>query len=240
VTLGEIKGAVAAFLHKSVSSLSVQGVDLGLQAMNQVRMNAELNHDFGFTRKFLTLSVDGVTGASLDDAVEYGTTSPPIVIKSIVDVGVADASGNFMPAYWTTAEDSLNIQREDNPRTIVRVPTDAQAIAGPIGGPRFVFAGNKVFYFPRSPNVTIPLLIIAHTFTVDWTADDFDSSNIWTTRGAQYLQWKTTVHMNNLWRDYVFRQEGNLPPPQTLADEGLANLISWDIFKYEQFRRHSR
>lgn len=240
MTLNEIKGAVAAYLNKSIGNLTIGGLDLGLQALNQVRTNAELMNDFGFTRKLLTLSVDGVTGASLDDALEYGTEEPNIEIKTVVDVGVADSDGNFVPADWTTTEDSLNIQRQDNPLALPRVPTDAQSVSSMIGVRRFVFAGDKVFYFPRTTGLTVTLLIIAYTFTPDWDDDSLEDSNIWTTRGAQYLQWKTVIHLNHLWKEFVFRQEGNLPPPQVLADEGLQTLINWDIFKYEQHRRHSR
>lgn len=64
------------------------------------------------------------------------------------------------------------------------------------------------------------------------------TSDVWTTKGAQYLQWATIVQLNHLFKQFLPRQEGNLPPPQTLADAGLQNLITWDIYKYEGFRRH--
>jgi hypothetical protein len=239
MTLTEIKGAVAAYLHKTAADLTVDGFDLGLIAMNQVRMQAELNNNFGFNRKLVTVTVNGVTGGSLDTAVEYGTIAPVFDVKSIVDVGTLDNLGNFIPADWTTTEASLNIQRQDN-RIIARVPTDAQALMGPYGNQRFVFDGDKVRLFPvGEASLNIPLLLLAYVFTPDWTVIN-GTSNVWTTKGAQYLQWQSVIHVNHLWKDFVFRQEGNLSPPKELADIGLANLIQWDAFKYEQFRRHSR
>jgi len=244
VTLSDIRKAVAAYLHKgSVNNLIAGGVDLCLVALNQVRTAAELGNDFEFTRKLMSVSVDGVTGGDLSTAVEYGTTNN-FAIKSVLDVGTFDTNGNFRPAEWTTTGDSLNRERLDNPFFIARYPTDAQVSSGLIGQKRFVFSGNRVYFFPKTPNLTILLGIEAYTFTGDW-ADYTDPAAgtlayVWTRQGAQYLQWAATIHLNHLWRDFVFRQEGNLPPPQALADAGLAALQTWDSFRYQQFRRHSR
>lgn len=239
MTLAEIKSAVAAYLHRTEAELTANGVDLGLIAMNQVRMQAELNNNFGFNRKLVTVTVNGVTGGSLDTAVEYGTIGPVLEIKSVVDVGTIDTSGNFVPVDWTTVEDSLNIQRQDN-RVLTRIPTDGQAVSGPWGTQRFTFDGDKIRVFPVGTAATnIDLLLYAYVFTPEWTEANA-TSNVWSTKGAQYITWASVIHVNHLWKDFVFRQEGNLPPPQALADTGLANLITWDTFKYEQSRRHNR
>lgn len=251
MTLYEIKVAVAAYLEKVIDDLTQQDVDLGLIALNHVRQVAEMNNDFNFTRKLLQVTVDGVTGGSLDTAIEYGAADlnggpPTIPIKTIVDVGTLDTSGNFRPAEWTTTEDSLNRQRADSPYYTPRYPTDAQAICGPNGQQRFTFAGNKVFFFPKTTDLSLTVGIDAYTFTPDWTEDDvqrdspFVYDGPWTQRGSQYLLWATVIHMNHLFKGFVFRQEGNLPPPQVLADTGLASLQTWDTFMFEQFRRHSR
>lgn len=246
MTLYEVKAAAARYLEHDVTDLTQNDIDLGLIALNQVREVAEQSNDFNFTRKLLLVSVDGVTGGSLDTAVEYGTTEPLVEVKTIVDVGTFDADGNFRPVEWTTIPDSFNRVREDNPRYVPRYPTDAQAVCGPIGQRRFTFSGGKVFYFPRTPNLTIQLGIEAYTFTPDWTSNDVtkDATDVydgpWNKHGAQYLQWASVIHLNQLFKGFVFRQEGNLPPPQQLADAGLAALQTWDNFMYEQFRRHDR
>jgi hypothetical protein len=247
VTLYEVKVAAASYLEKGVNDLIQHDVDLGLIALNHVRQVAELNNDFNFTRKLLQVEVDGVTGGSLDTAIEYG--GDPLVtyeVKTIVDVGTFDVDGNFRPSEWTTTSDSLNTQRLDSPYYTPRYPTDAQVVCGPIGQQRFTFSGNKVYFFPRTENLTITLGIEAYTFTPDWDENDVDRdgtevySGPWTAKGSQYLQWASVIHLNHLFKGFVFRQEGNLPPPQTLADIALASLQTWDTFMYEQFRRHSR
>jgi hypothetical protein len=243
MTLFELKATAAAYLGKSVTDLTVNGVDLGLAALNQVRLNAELQNDFEFSRKLVTLDVDGVTGGSLDDVVTY-VGEDSVEVKSVIDVGQFDEAGNLLPAEWSTVSESLIRQREENPSAVPRYPTDGQAVAGPWGGRRFLFSGSDVFFYPKVDDTTFTVGIEVYTFTTDWVDDDLaEDSTVgapWTTRGHQYLLWASVVHLNNLFKEFVFRQEGNLPPPQTLADQGLASLISWDIFRYEQFRRHGR
>jgi hypothetical protein len=246
VNLYQIKAAVAAYFDKPIDAMNVNDVDIALIAFNQVRTNAELNNDFEFTRKLLTLDIDGVTGGSLDSATEYGSEEDTsFEIKTILDVGTFDTDGNFRPVEWTTVGDTLNRERLDNPMYSPRFPTDAQAISGPIGQRRFVFTGNKVFYFPKTPNLTITLGIEAYTFSPDWDVDDLatdasDTGDSWLRKGHMYLQWASMIHINHAYKQFVFRQEGNLPPPQNLADSALVTFQTWDTFRYEQFRRHSR
>lgn len=244
--LYDIVSAVAAYFDDKVPDDFVKNnIDLALLAINQVRLQAELDNDFNFTRKLLELEVDGVTGGSLDDATVYGETNPcPVEIKTVVDVGQFDTDGNLIPVEWTTVADSLNRQRQDNPRTIVRYPTDGEAVCGPFGQRRFTFSGNRVYSFQKAVNTTFTLGIEAYTFTKEWPDNDTtpadDNSKAWLSKGHQYLLWAAVVHCNHLYKHFVFRQEGNLPPPEKLAEAGLAAFMRWDVLKYEQFRRHSR
>lgn len=69
-------------------------------------------------------------------------------------------------------------------------------------------------------------------------SSDVDTlSDIWLTKGEQYIQWGTIVQLNALYKNFVFRTEGNLPPPTDQRDAGLQALIEWDSYKLEQFRR---
>jgi hypothetical protein len=65
-----------------------------------------------------------------------------------------------------------------------------------------------------------------------------DTSDIWLTKGSQYLLWGGIVEVNHLCKEFVFRQEGNLPPPEKLRDNALENFRQWDAFRYEENRRH--
>jgi len=230
--LSEIKVTAAAYLHRKDYEMTVNGIDLALVALNQVREQAEQNNDFNFTRRTFDVPVDGVSGGSLDPSV-----------KTVIDVGVKDQNGNLRPVEWTTTADALNQQRQENRFVTPRYPPDGTAY---FNGQRFIFAGSHVDLFPKSPNLTVNLGVEAYTFTPDWTASDVDPLNAtpysgpWTERGHMYLLWSIVVHLNQLWRDFVFRQEGNLQPPEKLAESALATLLTWDTFQYEQFRRHNR
>jgi hypothetical protein len=238
MTLNDIRSTAAAYLHRTVADFTINDIDLSLVALNQVRLAAELQNDFNFTRKLVDLTVDGVTGGSLSTAREHGTLTD-VEVKSVVDVGQFDDDGNLRPVAWGTVAASLDMQRSEN-NFIWRYPTDGQASTA-TGGTRIAFSGDKVFLFPKAPAQTFPIGIEAYVFTRDWTTLDLTTvPAVWGTKGSQYLLWGTVVHLNQVYKDFVFRQEGNLPPPQTLADQGLASLITWDIFKYEQSRRHNR
>ena len=53
-----------------------------------------------------------------------------------------------------------------------------------------------------------------------------DTSDIWLTKGAQYLMWAGIVEINHLAKEFVFRQEGNLPPPEKLAETALEDIFA--------------
>jgi hypothetical protein len=65
-----------------------------------------------------------------------------------------------------------------------------------------------------------------------------DTSDVWLTKGASYLLWGGLIEVNHLVKEFVFRQEGNLPPPEKLRDDALEVFKQWDQFKFEQNRRH--
>lgn len=338
MTLLAIQRAVAAYLEKVPADLTVNGEDLFLNAINQSRREAELAYDFEFTRKLVDLTVNGVTGGSLEDVQDY-VTDAEVEIKSILEVGLFDTDGNLRPVEWTTVAEGLERQRIDNPRTSPRYPTDAWYSSGVVGRERFEFSGDKVFRWPKDSANNFTLGMEVYSFTADWTSnpqtvtvsgatpasandtyfrygayrnktlyinqqdattptgvvyaiwhtgtywvvtviEDFGktslsnyarltstsespagtytpqgtwsgtivvaestndvSEDVWLKHGAQYLQWQTIVHLNHLFKGFVFRQEGNLPPPEALAQRGLQALKDWDVFKFEQFRRHGR
>lgn len=334
-TLLDIKKQVAAYLTKDLADLTVNGQDLCLAAFNQVRKVAELEHDFEFNRKLVTVTVNGITGGSLTAVRD--SDSNLVDVKTVIDVGLVSGSGNFIPAVWTTVAENFERQRQSNRRASPLFLTDAEAQYGTAGIGNFTFSGDQIHRWPRtletdSTNYVLNLEVYA--FTLDWTIDDltaqtitvtgtlapdytgtfalagtfnsrpfftsatailfydvihgpywvlqdhdvyfageanrrvFNStvespagiyvaegsntgnatvtvsenptSDVWTTHGSQFLLWQTIVHLNKLFRVYVPRQEGNLPPPTDLADAGLQTLVDWDSSKYEQFRRHNR
>lgn len=177
MTLLEIKTEAAAFHKKVVADLTINGIDLFLSSANQAKQQASQLHDFGFQRKMLTLTVNSITGGSLDDAVIQGTGTP-VNLKRVVDMGTFDTQGNFIPAEWTTTEESQERQRQENAFGVAfRYPTDAQYRSRLCGESRLVLRGNQIFVYPlgtTSENVTVG--IDAFIFDADWTAADLTTA----------------------------------------------------------------
>lgn len=240
MTLREIKNAAASYLDREELDLNVNGLDLGLVAMNTVRREAEAVWDFEFQRRLVTVSVNGVTGGSLDSAVLYGTATSA-EIKTVIDVGLFDEQGNLRPVEWTTVAESLERQRSENPFGSNLYLTDGEAESGPCGTGRFDFVGSTVYRFPKVSNATYTLGMEVYAGTTDWVASDLNSTVApWTTFGAPFLLWATVVELNHLFKAFVPRQEGNLPPPTQRAAAALDAFRQWDTSRFEQSRRHGR
>lgn len=168
MTLYDIKVAVATYFKTTVADLTQNGQDLFLVAANHVRRQAELGHDFEFSRKLVTLTVDGEVGGSLEGAVVYGT-STAVNIKTVIEAGLFDSDGNLRPVEWTTVAEGLERQRLDNPHSAPRYPTDGWYESGPNGFGRFELAGSSVYRFPKDADHDFTLGLEVYTMADDWT-----------------------------------------------------------------------
>jgi hypothetical protein len=335
---------MAAYLQKTVTDLTINGADLSLLALNNVRRQAEMVHDFEFSRKHVTITLDGLSGGTLDDAVLEG--SPSVEVKSVIECGIYDDFWNFQPVEWTTVSESIERQRQLKPGFGPRYPTDWEATTGTssCGMRRVAFQGNNIWCVPTGKSgEEFDLELEVYTFQQDWTSTSdsviveqltnptaangsywpygiynghplyinilygppvgplyvlwwssvgewrcgpmtdlgqpvlvnymsmastaqmpggsyvmhgswtasggtnmavvemmpgSDTSDVWLTKGAQYLLWGGIVEVNHLAKEFVFRQEGNLPPPEKLRDSALDMFTQWDSYKYEQNKRH--
>src|SRR5580765_2931389 len=338
MTLLELRSTMAVYLQKTVPDLTVNGVDLTILALNNVRRKAEMLHDFEFSRRHVTVTVDGLDGGTLDDVIQEG--SPTCEVKTVIECGVYDDGWNIHPLEWTTVAESLERQRQVKPGYPPRYPTDGSAtvVDGGMGLQRIAFCGNDVWCIPRMQPGLFDVEIEAYTFQQDWSATSdsvvvsgvlggaamngsywpygifnqralylnflsgapvamdaiwyvpgewkitpiadvgkatgalanyqvmvattmmpsgtyvghgtfsgqgivtaapgSDTSDVWLSKGSQYLLWAGIVEVNHLCKEFVFRQEGNLPPPQDMADSALETFRQWDSFRYEQDRRH--
>ena len=332
-TLTDIKRAIASYFEISPGDMVVNGQDLALLALNQVRRQAELTHDFEFQRKLVTLTVNGVTGGSLEDVVLYSDGVTPVDVKTVVDIGLFDTGGNLRPVEWTLVSESIERQRAEErfSQTGLDLRDSLSYLA--TGVNRFTLSGTDIFRFPKDASNNYPIGLEVYGFTPDWEADtvtlsgvddypdgvyfetnlfgqqafvryhvgtnmwviwsngtswyvtqaaDFNNTSAstkgylatptnvsspagtyvtsgsfgtgpitvtapssiatspWLSYGAQFLQWGAIVQLNHLYKRYVFRQEGNLPPPEKLRDEGLQSFIAWDANRYDLNRRHNR
>lgn len=241
MTLTEILTAAASVHSKALADLTVNSQNLGLVALNNARRAAEMQYDFEFTRKLVTVSVNGVTGGSLAAAVAYGTVTPVLEVGTIVDVGLFDQDGNLWPVSWTTIGASMERSRNSSKTILPRYPTDEQILSWRGSDSRFTFSGDSVYVFPRDSSHNFTLGIECYVVTPDWVSGDLSGSPApWATHGAQYLLWSIVSELNPMFQTFLFRQEGNVgeQTPDKKADTALTRLHEWDIMRFEQLRRH--
>lgn len=182
-TLATLKSRAAAILERDVADLTVDGVDLWLESANDAKRNASMNHDFGFQRKMLTLTVNSATGGSLDAAVIKGTATT-VDLKTVIEMGEFDTYENFRPVMWLTTEVGQELIRQENPFWGLRYPTDAQALSWPLGQRRLVIRGDQVENWPISdvPTYDTNVGIEAYIFDAEW--DSLNSSTTVTVTGT--------------------------------------------------------
>lgn len=183
-TILELKSTIAGILGVTVSDFTVNGIDFGLTALNAVRLQAEQGNDFEFQRKTLSLSVNTLTGGSLENAVIQGT-STTATIKTLIDVGQADTNGNFVPLEWTTRAESHERTRGENRygSRSLRYPSDADTQVF-VGGRRRVMLDNdRVSLFPMGTiSESVTVLLDCYVYS-----DDFVTSTLATLTGTTGL-----------------------------------------------------
>lgn len=171
-TLLDIKTTVALNLGKTVSDLTVSGFDLGLVALNQVRRRAELAHDFEFSRKLISLAVNGSTGGNLSASVLKSDGVTTVDIKTVLEVGVFDDDSNLRPIIWTTVAEGLERQRKDNSRVFSSWRAPDQTQVTPNGLYRAEFSGMNVFVWPKDSQNNYTLGMEVYAMQSPWTSAD--------------------------------------------------------------------
>lgn len=341
MTISQLKALVASYFRKNVSDLTENGVDLFLLALNTVRLGAELNYDFEFTRRAVSVSVNGVNGGSLETAVLTGT-STPVKVKQVIDLQLKDSAGNLFPVEWTTKVESLERMRNDMPYAGASYLFADDDNCGQQGEPRFEVSNQTIRHYPHTTSTESETVYLeAYVFSPDWSSladyvvthvsgsttettkvvgdyellgsvfnnpayklimasqiqpflyfaedtgvwtcsfgtlidylanptlpnwvsasteilGDYVDANaittgvinvsvgvdsrtdIWLTYGHEFLLWGVIVHLNHRFKEFVYRQEGNLMPPEKLAAVALENFKLWDSGYFEQHRRHGR
>ena len=52
--------------------------------------------------------------------------------------------------------------------------------------------------------------------------------------GFDWVMWQTLVELNYYTKQFVARQEGNLPPPTQMAERAWLDLVQWDDTLFEK------
>lgn len=89
-----LKALVAAYHKKVAADLTVNAVDLFLVAANNAQKQAQRRHNFEFSRVSATLTIDGVNGGALSDAVIEGQVNETLTVSGTLSPA---AGGTYTP-----------------------------------------------------------------------------------------------------------------------------------------------
>lgn len=254
MNVGELRRSIAAYLNPDYAvnttehpaepnpyaKFTVGDVDLLLLALNNVRTEAEQLRDFELSKCDVDVAVDGYLGGSLDEGVLHGT-DVPVTIKSVIDGGWRQDSGLLVPVSVMSRDHFLQEQRRimeqgwsDGPDE--RYRGDAPS-SGPISSPLTVLLnGNDIGLNPSKTTSGTVYNIELSVYRWLGPYDNDDDSDFMTDFCQNYMLWAGIVECNHLVKQFVPRQEGNLPPPDKLKERAWAAVEKWDDFIQETGR----
>lgn len=228
-------------LNREVSDFLENDVDLLQVAIHNSRRLAENEHDFECAKVLVDLDIDGVSGGDLADCVLHTDNNESVEVKTIIEIGTWDSDDfDIVPLEWLTYDEfrarrSALDEADYDPE--IRYPANATSASNRRGNPTFIIRGGKIFRVgvgTAGETETIGLYVCRYfpsVLSID--PDDYSSyEDYLLSKGGNYLQWQTIVELNHLNKHFVFRQEGNLMPPEKHAERALEALKLQDNFQF--------
>lgn len=254
MNLFSLKDVCALLVGKTSADLTTGSTDLFLVAANNARRNAELRHNFEYSRITALVDINGADGASLDNGANIssylGDTYSFVKIKEIVAVMRRRPDGTYIPLDFARADipierDRTELEFSDNLFPYLRYPSDAQINARGSSS-SIIQRGRSLYIYPvyidQSPT-TWRVLIEGY----GWLNNYEDVGNVddapqdfFVEYGATYLQWAIVCELNMYFRQFVSRQEGNLSPPEKERDAAWHDLLIWDTYQIDSNTTRSR
>lgn len=247
MNLQTIRKQVTAFLEREDPNvLTKLSVDLFLQAANNARRSLERMHNFEYSRITGTLVINGTQGGLFSDATIAGEATGGI--KQLTAVYKTLQNGSVVPLDFTRsdiaiARDGAELELSNDLWPVNRYPSDAQFLAlGSVS--TIVQRGRGLYIYPGDASLvgqSVPLLFEGIGWLPEYTnlnataAEDFIVEI-----GHDYMQWAILCELNLLFREYVPRQEGNLPPPTAERDAAAKAMIVWDSYMVDSNLTRSR
>lgn len=241
--LGKLRSVIAAMLERDISEFQLaDGTDLLNLAINNAQRVAQNSHDFERSKVLVDLVIDEVAGGDLDTAYLHGGSAEDDVVEinTIMEIGVWNSVNTDICARpWVTYDElkvRIKAQSGDLYDPEFRYPSDATAtsMASRAG---FVVRGNSLFL--ASPGTagttqTIGLYVSRYFGDVPDGEEYGDFENWLMKKGGTWLQWQTIIELNHLNKHFVYRQEGNLPPPEKMAAAAWDALLKADCYQFNK------
>lgn len=239
-TTVNLKAKIAAYLQKTSSDLTVNGVDLGLDAINRAHQWALMKYDFELAKVFVTLSVDLTSGGVISPATLFGTGTLVTVKKILKAYFAVSGSGgtsyrpiNFVPR--SSEAGDLKRVWEGHPWSERADPANLYNDISSVNTPTLFQLGPSVFVYPGLTSVwgtTNPLTIAldAVRYFPDYALDTGSSNDFILEFGDDFLFWDSIVRLNKYFQQFVPRQEGNITPGDLDKERATAwsDFLAWD------------
>lgn len=238
MTLAQLSKVAASYLEVTEADLTKNGVNLFLIAANNARKNAELLHNFEYTRISASLDIVGAAGGALSSATYLAGTATAGV-KEIVNVTLTNSAGSRYPVSFTRSD--IAIERERVEQNLdynqSRYRSDADAVSI-YGYSSVTQRGGNLYIYPLSPTDSQTSTIYIEGY--GWLPDYVDADLLTSTpkdfllqHGASYMQWETIIELNYFIKRFVPRQEGQLSAPERSRDVAWRNLLLWDSYSVD-------
>lgn len=218
------------------------GVDLLNEAINNAQRVAQNAHDFERSKVLVDLVIDEVAGGDLDNAYLHGgdVEADAVEIITIMEIGTwNDANTDICELSWLSYDESKQRNRsgagsEYDPET--RYPGDDTTLRR-YHSPYFIVRGGTVLL--ASPGTsgteqTIGLYVCKYFGDMPDPDENPEYENWLMKKGGVWLMWQAIVELNHINKHFVFRQEGNLMPPEKRAAEAWDALIKADTYQFNK------
>jgi hypothetical protein len=207
-------------------------VDLLLDAINQSHQHAMQYHDFEFAKISVDALVDLQNGVPISPLPIHGT-STMVTVKKVLRAYISDGFGGVRPIKfvsrdWQSADAAQRWNGVPYPwapvqRDMPSYPTFYEIYLTQQASTLMVYPNARVVV-PQNP---LPLYLDVIRYFPDYTDAD-NNSDFLLQFGDDFLMWDACCNLNPLIKEWVPRQEGNVPAPTEQRDGAWADLIAWD------------
>lgn len=227
-TIPQLKAESASYLQREVNDFYQNGIDLLLTAINAGHVEAQKHRDFELAKCTVDIPVSLNRGAPIGAAVLHGTTDP-VIVKKILRAGYVDPQGGGIMPVKFVSQGTEAYDRWLQARQTYRWSPPPQQDG--IWGGYVVQSGTQLYYYGQSVLNQNPVTLMFDVVQIfpDYVDDESGFKDDFLLQyGYEYLMWYTVVRCNYLVKEFVQREEGNLPTPKDERDAAWNKLIAWD------------
>jgi hypothetical protein len=234
-----LKVKIASYLQKVPSDFIISdppapNVDLLLEAINESHQRAMQFHDFEFAKISVDALVDLDSGVPISPLpIHNGGDGVLVTVKKVLRAYIADGYGGVRPIKFV----SRDWQYADTGQRWNGVPYPWAPVQRDMPSyPTFfeiylVQQANQLIIYPSAkvvvPQNPLPVFLDVIRYFPDYTGTE-NNTDFLLQFGSKWLMWDACCNLNTLVKEYVPRQEGNIPAPTDQRDQAWQELIAWD------------